>query len=196
VAILLADAVRERLATETERLRALAPAVAWVARDNVHLTLKFLGGVEAGRLDAIAAALAEAATASAAFELEVRDLGAFPSRTRPRVLWAGVGEGAEAAASLAGRIDSVLARLDVPPESRAFSAHVTLGRVRVPRPNPRLAEALGGGVFGRQGVDHLSLMRSDLSPRGARYTELAVLPLGPRVSGAPRVAGIARAISE
>jgi 2'-5' RNA ligase len=168
--------VRERLAAEVERLRPLARDVAWVGPDNFHLTLKFLGGVEAARLDAIAAALADAAATCDPFDLGVGDLGAFPSRTRPRVLWAGIDDGAAAAATLASRLDVVLAPLGLPPEGRAFSAHVTLGRVRAPRPNPRLAQALSGGAFGRQRVDRLSLMRSELSPRGARYTELVAVP--------------------
>ena len=183
VAILLADAVRERLAAEVERLRPLAREVAWVGRDNFHVTLKFLGGVEAARLDAIAAALADAARAAGPFDLGVSDLGAFPSRTRPRVLWAGIDDGAAATATLAGHVDRVLAPLGFPPEGRVFSAHVTLGRVRAPRPNPRLAEALSGGVFGRQRVARLSLMRSELLPRGAHYTELAAVPLGAGSAG-------------
>jgi 2'-5' RNA ligase len=169
--------VRERLAAEVERLRPLARDVAWVGPDNFHLTLKFLGSVEAARLDAIAGALADAAATCGPFDLGVGDLGAFPSRTRPRVLWAGIDAGAAAAATLASRLDVVLAPLGLPPEGRAFSAHVTLGRVRAPRPNPRLAQALSGGAFGSQRVDRLSLMRSDLSPRGARYTELVAVPL-------------------
>ncbi len=161
----------------------MARDVAWVAPDNVHLTLKFLGGVEAARLDAVAGALAGAVAGCRPFDLTVRGLGAFPTPARPRVLWAGADEGAALAATLARRVDDALVALGFPAESRAFSAHVTLGRVRAPRSNPRLVEALAGGAaFGRQRVDRLALMRSELSPRGARYTELAAVPL---VAGSP-----------
>jgi 2'-5' RNA ligase len=161
-----------------ERLRPLAGDVAWVGRDNLHLTLKFLGGVDAARLDAVTAALQDALAARPAFRLTLGGLGAFPSATRPRVLWAGVGEGAGAAVELADRVDGALVPLGFAREMRAFSAHVTLGRVRVPRSDRRLAEALAsGGAFGGQRVAHASLMRSELSPRGARHTELAPLPL-------------------
>jgi 2'-5' RNA ligase len=170
--------VRVRLAAEVERLRPLARDVAWVAPANLHVTLKFLGGVEASRVEGVAAALHEAATGLAAFDLAIEGLGAFPSRTRPRVLWAGLGVGAAVAATLAERVDTALAGLGFPAETRPFAGHVTLGRVREPRANPRLAEALGAQVaFGRQPVGGVSLMRSDLSPRGARYQELAALPL-------------------
>jgi RNA 2',3'-cyclic 3'-phosphodiesterase len=126
----------------------------------------------------VAAALSAAAASSTAFDLVLRGLGAFPSPTRPRVLWAGIDEGRAAAATLARGVDDALAELGFEREARAFSPHVTLGRVRGPRPAPRLAEALAaGGHFGRQPVASVALMRSDLSPRGARYSELATAPL-------------------
>ena len=172
--------MRACLADAAERLRLLAPGVAWVARDNLHLTLKFLGNVETSRLAEVERALATAAAARPSYELDVRGLGAFPTRTRARVLWAGVGAGAAETAALAAGVDDALAALGFAREGHAFAAHITLGRVREPRANPRLAEALdGGAAFGRQRVRRIALMRSELSPRGARYTELASLALGP-----------------
>jgi 2'-5' RNA ligase len=162
----------------------VARDAAWVARDNVHLTLKFLGGVEAARLDALAGALAGATRACQAFDLTVRGLGAFPTPRRPRVLWAGVDEGGAHVATLARRVDEALQALGFVPEPRAFTAHATLGRLRVPRADPRLAEALAaGGMYGRQRVDRVALMRSRLSPQGACHTELATAPLAPGAPG-------------
>ena len=63
-------------------------------------------------------------------------------------------------------------------ENHPVAAHVTLGRVRAPRRQPALTDALAGSVdFGRLRVDRVALMRSELSPRGARYSELAAAPL-------------------
>jgi RNA 2',3'-cyclic 3'-phosphodiesterase len=99
---------------------------------------------------------------------------------RPRVLWAGLATGAEAAAALATRVDEAVATLGFKREARTFSPHVTLGRVRQPHAQPRLREALAATrVLGTVEVARVSLMRSDLSPRGARYTELAAVPLPP-----------------
>jgi RNA 2',3'-cyclic 3'-phosphodiesterase len=178
VAILLDDALRDLLAGEVNRLRPLVHDVVWVARDNFHLTLKFLGGVDSTRLEAIDGALTGAAAGARPFDLGVGRLGAFPSPTRPRVLWVGIEPGATEAASLAARVDDALAGLGFERETRAFTPHVTLGRARQVRRQPGLAEALRAGSFGRQRVDRLSLMRSELSPRGARYTELVAVPLG------------------
>jgi 2'-5' RNA ligase len=169
--------VRTRLAQEVERLRRVAGHVSWVAPDNFHVTLKFLGRVETVRLPAVTAALAEAAAGCSPFDLALRDLGAFPARAHPRVVWAGIDEGAGAASRLARRVDEALVGIGFERETRPFSAHVTLGRVRERRATPRLATALSGVSYGRQRIDHLSLMRSDLSPGGSRYTELAAVPL-------------------
>jgi RNA 2',3'-cyclic 3'-phosphodiesterase len=178
VALLLDDALRDLLAGEVTRLRPLVHDVAWVARDNFHLTLKFLGGLDSTRLEAIVGALTGAAAGARPFDLAVAGLGAFPSPTRPRVLWIGIEQGAAEAASLATRVDDALAGVGFEREARAFTPHVTLGRARQARRQPGLAEVLRGGGVGRQRVERLSLMRSELSPRRARYTELAGVPLG------------------
>jgi len=169
--------MRASLAGAVDRLHALVHDVAWVGRDNVHLTLKFLGAVESDRLESVTAALTGAAATCRPFELGLGRLRAFPSLTHPRVIWAGVDEGAAESAALAARVDAALTGLGFEPETRPYSPHVTLGRVRQPRRQPHLVEVTGGGSHGRQRVDRVSLMRSELSPRGARYTELAAIPL-------------------
>lgn len=181
VAVRLPEDVRAALAAEIARLRPAGREVAWVAAENLHVTLRFLGGVEEDRLEAVGAALAAVAAGAAGFEVEVRGLGAFPTPSRPRVLWAGLAGGAPALAELAGRVEEALAGLGFPREERPFAGHVTLGRVREPRRDPRLEQALAAGAgrpFGRLPVDRVALMRSDLSPRGARYTVLGAWPLG------------------
>ena len=181
MAILLDDTVRGKLGAAIDDLRPTARDVAWVTTGNLHLTVKFLGEVDEGRLEAIAGALTGAVAGVGAFDAQVEGLGAFPSAARPRVVWAGVTVGAPAVGDLAGRVDEALAALGFAREARPFSAHVTLGRVRQPGRAPALTEALRGAAgrpFGHLRVARASLMRSELSPRGARYTELAAVSLG------------------
>ncbi len=183
MAVLLPEDVRASLAGAAARLRAAAPDVAWVAPENLHVTLKFLGQVDEAHLHALAAALAAAARGGPAFEARVVGLGAFPSVGRPRVLWAGVRDGAEALAALAARVEAACVGLGFAPETRPFAAHVTLGRVRslrCPRRAPRLADLLdaaAGEELGRLRVERVALMESRLSPHGARYLERASAPL-------------------
>jgi 2'-5' RNA ligase len=157
-----------------------------VATGNLHLTVKFLGAVGEDRIEAVAGALAGAAAGVGAFDAQVEGLGAFPSATRPRVVWAGVTAGADTMGKLAGRVDDALAALGFDREARPFSPHITLGRVRQPGRIQVLTDALRGDVgrgFGRLRVARVSLMRSELSPRGARYTELAAASLGGASAG-------------
>lgn len=151
-----------------------------MASENFHVTVKFLGRIDEARVPDVIDALHTAVRGHPPFEIDVTGLGAFPSATRARVLWAGVAAGGDPLAALAASVDGALAGLGFPREERAFSAHVTLGRVREPRRAPALADALGAASarpFGRIAVREAVLMRSDLSPRGARYTPLASLPL-------------------
>lgn len=177
MAVLLPEALRARLTVEIGRLCDVAADVAWVAEANLHVTLKFLGQIDAAAVTPIADALAVVAARTAAFELGVHGLGAFPTPARPRIVWVGLTP-ATPLATLAADVDATLAALGFPRESRPFAAHVTLGRVRESRRNAALTAALARPVeCGPLAVRALSLMRSELRPRGARYTELASIVL-------------------
>lgn len=179
IAILLSDDVRAAVAAEIARLRRLGPRVSWVSPPNLHLTLKFLGELPADALAEVGEGLAETVAGAAPFSLHFGGLGAFPDLTRPRVLWVGVDEGSPAAQALQARVDAALTRRGFPKEERPFSPHLTIGRVRDPRRLVELLQAMTRDArleFGQFEVRGLSLMRSDLSPAGARYTELAAFP--------------------
>jgi 2'-5' RNA ligase len=181
VAVLLPEPVRARLAAAAAELRRTAGAVSWVRPENLHLTLRFLGSVEEAALGAIREALDEAGRATAPFALTLGGLGVFPTLRAPRVVWAGVRDGAASLARLHGALETALARRGVPSEGRAFHAHVTLGRVRDVRGGAALGAALAGRPpepLGEVGVEALHLMRSELDPRGARYSVLARAALG------------------
>ena len=161
---------------------AAALSVSWVAPENLHVTVKFLGNVDEARVQSVIDALRTAVRGHAPFDLEVGGLGAFPSATRARVLWAGLIGGTTPLGALAASVEDALAQLGFPREDRPFSPHITLARVREPRRSPELAEALGvtsGRRFGQVAVPDIALMRSDLSPRGARYSTLASIALRP-----------------
>jgi 2'-5' RNA ligase len=153
-----------------------------VAQSNLHVTVKFLGQIDEARVDAVGDALRVAARCAPAFEVNVRGLGAFPTAMRARILWVGLAPAAPLAALAAG-VDTALAPLGIERESRPFAAHVTLGRVRESRRNPALADALARPAdCGRLAVTRIALMRSELHPRGARYTELASVLLAGAIS--------------
>lgn len=185
VALCLDEPVRATVAAEIERLRPLSRAVAWVPPQNLHLTLKFLGEQTDGRLSEAVLALEEAAAGRAAFAITLHGLGAFPGMERARVLWVGVAEGALEVRALQSQVEAALERRGFARESRLWHPHLTIGRVFDPRrwrrdTSPALQESVAraaGMGFGTLGVARVALMRSDLSPSGARYSELCSVSL-------------------
>lgn len=185
VALDPSEPVRRRIAAMQSDLRRAAgrhaDEVRWVAPENVHLTLQFLGAVPEERLDDLRGALAAAAGAARPLSLEVKGAGGFPSARRPRVLWLGLGGEVEALAALAADLGRRLAPLGFPPEDRPLSPHLTLGRAREGRGAPGLGGALAQ-VAGMEAApwraDAILLYRSQLSPSGARYEALDRFPLG------------------
>ncbi len=157
--------------------------VKWVAAENIHLTLKFLGDTPRARLPEIEAALQAACASHAAFEVSIEGRGCFPSFRRPRVVWVAMREKGGTLARLQADVEKHIAPLGWPTEERSFSPHLTLGRVA--RGVEREAEEEIGRVveksvveqIGVQRVTAVSLMQSDLRPSGPIYTRLLHVPL-------------------
>jgi len=175
IAVVVAPEAARELRAAQDRLKEADGGVKWVNADGFHLTLKFLGEVERERLEAVWEAARLAMAGCAAFEMRFRGVGAFPDANRARVIWADVAQGAQELAELAQRAEEACAAHGFPRENRPFRAHLTLGRVRQPGPNPGLAgviRELAETELGRSPVDRVVLMKSELTRQGAIYHEL------------------------
>lgn len=164
------------------RLRAAAPHVnaTWERIEKLHLTLKFLGAVEAGHVPALIAAAAQAASGIAPCELMLASAGAFPNASNPRVLWLGVQDPSGGLARLQGGLERACAAAGFPRDPRPFHAHVTLARIRtVDAAARQLARQHTEQDFAPVAfpLRELVIMRSDLAPNGSHYTPLARLAL-------------------
>lgn len=165
---------RAALADVCERGR--SGGVRWVPAENVHLTLKFLGEVDGEKVAKIEEALAAVAAGAEPFTLSLSDCGCFPNSRAPRVLWVGLGEGAEAAAALAAAVDRALEPLGFPREKRPFKAHLTIGRAKDPRgagatASRKLAQLHGFAAPAEQ-LEAVALVKSTLTPEGSIYEEI------------------------
>jgi len=181
VALDLPEPVRAALAALGERLRAEAPRadVRWVPSPALHLTLRFLGEVPDAVVARIVTALSALAARQSPMALSLAGCGVFPGPGRPRVVWAGVGEGAGVVGRLAAEIEHAVVALGVPAERRPFQGHITLARVRSPRGIQGLVRALAPLAqtpLGAWTATDLVLFRSHLGPQGARYEVVARLP--------------------
>jgi 2'-5' RNA ligase len=175
-------ALRRRVEQFLDRCRATRAEVNWVAAQNLHLTVKFLGDVPDAQIAEICRAAADAARGIAPWDLELAGVGAFPHLNRPTTLWIGCAAGREELAGLAERLEAAMESLGFPRESRAFSAHLTFGRIkRASAGLPALKTLLQSHTqeaFGRTRIDRLIVFSSDLKPGGPIYTPLAECPLG------------------
>ncbi len=156
----------------------------WTRPAGIHLTLKFLGDTDPARIESLVAGLHAAAAAHPPFTLTVAGLGGFPTLHRPNVLWVGVQDPDQALQRLAASVDAAATQLGWEAERRPFSGHLTLARVKDTARNDQrraIAAQIGQislpGPLGLLPVRALHLMRSELHPSGALYTELAAIPL-------------------
>lgn len=173
IAIPLPDAVRERIAGLQRELRRSALNIRWVPPGNIHLTLKFLGAIDARQIDAVAERMAAVAGMQAPFSLALSGVGVFPDIRRARVLWVGAAGDAERLLAVQAALETALETLGMAREKRRFRAHLTIGRPRQPVDGRRLAQVLGGLDTVQSlpfRVSQLRLYKSDLNPGGAVYT--------------------------
>ena len=177
IAVDLPPAVRATLVSARQHIEQRSSlAVRWVNPEGTHLTLKFLGAVPSAEVAAIAGAMEVAARPHHSFTLTTAQLGVFPNRRAPRVVWLGVSGAVEALGALRADVERLVAPLGYPTEQRAFSPHLTLGRTHKDATGEE--RALIGTTIAQTPspapvvwqVEGIALMRSELGRDGAHYT--------------------------
>ena len=164
--------------------------VKWVNPYSIHLTLKFLGSIAVDKISQITKSMNEAVQGISPFHLEVKELGAFPNLRRVQVVWVGISGEVDKLAQLQQRIESNLARLGFAPESRPFTPHLTLARLRNQASldeRQRLGELIADTRFEVAytiKVDTINLMRSQLTREGAVYSRISTVGLNKPLSTA------------
>lgn len=154
----------------------------WPSTDSIHLTLRFLGAVDAGVDDIARRSWAEAVHGHGPFELRLGSLERFPARGQPRILWAGV-ESDPTLTVLVCSLERATRRLGFAPETREFRPHLTLARARRGE-RTTLPEGLPAPLMAPPfAVSEVILFQSVLRPGGARYTALECYRLDASGSG-------------
>lgn len=194
IAVDIPHSIQEAIQQQINALRKVIgdSPVRWVKADTIHLTLKFLGDVSSANVEILTQMLHAEADSCHPFDISISRLGSFPNSKRPRVLFIGIqapacpepGRRAELEALHRG-IESATAKLGYESESRPFSPHLTIGRVKQgasPGDLQKIRRALEETTIDSLGtarVDLVHLYKSDLKPTGAVYTKLFSAPLRP-----------------
>lgn len=158
--------------------------VRWLLPEEQHLTLRFIGEVDNGRMEEVIEALT--LVDGAPFELRLGGIGHFPPRGEPRIIWAGV-EKSEPLKRLKRAVDRALDEIGLPAEGRKFTPHITLARIRRPPPPQRLASWLAAHSLYRSApfmVRGFHLYSSWLRSDGAEHTLEAGYELHPGLASA------------
>ena len=178
VALEIPSAVRQHLAALLAELDAVDPGwsknrARWVQPENLHVTLKFIGHVDADKLNPIREALSEIGSETSV-QVRFHGVGFFPGERRPRVLWVGI-DASPNLVILAKGIDQRLVPVGIAAETRAFTPHLTVARFDPPGLSEKLREATrnkSGVDFGTLRTNEFHLVESKLKPTGAEYTTL------------------------
>lgn len=180
IAVNLAPVVIEEIAKIQLALQSTRGDIRWTRAEGWHLTLKFLGDIARDQVAPILEVLSQALRTHPSCRVVAQGLGAFPNLKRPRVVWAGLyGEGL---AALSEKIETALMSLDCPPEGRAFTPHLTLGRVRSLQGWEQVLAVITAQEhtrFGESEINQVTLYQSDLHPTGAVYRPLGSIALTP-----------------
>jgi len=148
----------------------------WSPPENLHITTKFIGEWKDERLGELEAALS-ALEPRAEIPVHIRKVGFFPNPHSPRVFWCGIE--APGLDQLAAATDRATASLGIASETRPFSPHLTLARIKERldlQPLRETIAAMPALDFGQFTVDRFFLYRSKLHPTGSVYTKLAEFP--------------------
>lgn len=188
IAVELGEALRRALGEVQAHVRAAVDLpVRWVEPEKAHLTLKFLGDIDEGQVEAIVSAMADIASQAQPMTVALGDVGGFPTLARPRVLWVGLRGDVGPLTDLQQALESRLESLGFAAEGRPFAPHLTLGRVRGGDRSRHLEEAAGLAADAPtaeavQRVDRISLMQSTLRAQGPEYRSLRSVILGAGLS--------------
>ncbi len=175
IAARIPQEIQEEIGDFMDQFLKLPGRVKWVEPHNIHITLKFLGETEQRLLEQVKAATKIAATGVGNFEIALRGCGVFPNPRSPRVFWIGIDDPQRKLASIASALDRELTPLGFEPEQRAFSPHLTLGRVKEPEQLEALKAAFAKATFGPISlkIETIHLVESHLKPSGPVYKDLA-----------------------
>lgn len=182
IALDVGRSVRDHAVLLQRQLTKIHPDVNWVAPDNLHITLLFLGELSDTEIHTVCRSTARASKKRAPFPISIAEVGAFPNLRRPKILWVGVQEGAERVRELFTDIETLLFEQGLyRKEERQYHPHMTLGRIRHEQAGQALApelQKLGDWKAGDSEITRVTIYASELRREGPEYSVIGHADLG------------------
>jgi 2'-5' RNA ligase len=175
IAVEIPEKIISSIARVQEGIENYGFKIRWVRPKSIHLTLKFLGNIEAADTENVGRAVLEASKEYTPLSLQAKGIGVFPGIKRPRVVWVGIAGQLETLVGLQKTLDKNLEAIGFPKEKRPFKGHLTLGRIKKKIDTNTFIEALDTfGNFETETftADRVVLFKSELKASGAVYTKL------------------------
>jgi len=179
IAINIGDSLKKDIGSAIGGLISGKGDVKWVPPENLHVTLKFLGDISDDAVQKVKDHLSAISKRHGPFEVRLHGVGVFPDRKRPRVVWIDI-LNVDQLIILQDEVEQYAVTSGVIRDSRPFSAHLTIGRIRSLSDRDTFfsaMETLRDRDFGNIVVNKISFMKSDLKPAGAQYSIVAEFPL-------------------
>lgn len=180
IAVNLNPEIKEYLTSLQNILNIPETKIKWVVKDNLHLTMKYLGYISLEQTELIKSELKEITSRYCPFFMKLSsNIGAFPTYKMPRIIWVGIKEGVSKLKELYNSIESKLSNKGFPRENKDFSGHITIGRVKFIRDRTNFIQILKRIEVNNftQEVVSIDLMESKLTPSGPIYNVTAKFPL-------------------
>jgi len=180
IAVNLNPEIKEYLTSLQDHLNVPESKIKWVEKNNLHLTMKFLGYISLKETELIKSILKEISSRYRSFFMKLSsNIGILPTYRMPRIIWVGVKEGADQLSELYNSIETVLHKEGFPGENKEFSSHITIGRVKFIKDKANFIQMLKivkvSNLF--QEVRSIDFMESKLTPNGPIYSITARFPL-------------------
>ena len=180
IAVNLNPEIKEYLTSLQVSLNVPETKIKWVEKNNLHLTMKFLGDISSEQTESVKSILKEITSRYSPFIIKLSsDIGIFPTYQMPRIIWTGIKEGANQLHELYSSIETMLYKEGFPRENKGFSSHITIGRVKFIRDKTDFIQILKRIEVTNftQEVDGIDLMESKLTSSGPIYSITAKFPL-------------------
>jgi 2'-5' RNA ligase len=180
IAIELPENIISSVLKVQDDIRSYGFKTRWVRKENIHITLKFLGNINKVDVEKIGKEIFESAKEYPPLKLAAKGIGVFPGIKRPRVIWIGITGQIDLLIKMQKTLDKRLETIGFPKERRPFRGHLTIGRIKGKVDPQRLIAAIKEfGEFESETfiANKLILFKSELNPSGSIYTKLKSISL-------------------